>query len=338
MSRRSSDSALVVDLDGVLRIWDPEIVSSAERRAGLPPGALDRAASADAATLRAVVTGRISDARWRAGIATRLVAVHGEAAAGAVAAWSGPCGEVDRRVLAVLREQRRSRPVALLSNATDRLPRDLQRLGLDDELDAVSNSSAPGRAEPDPEVFVAVCSALGLPPDRCVLVDDQQVDVDAAARVGLRAHFVQRSRRAGRRPAGRLRLTGADGGPGWTRARSRPDPSPPTQRNVGPARRVARRPPRRLRGGHTRLHPGRAHGPRARRAVRALGAVEAPARRGPGDTDRPRSGPVRAPGRGRGARRGVRSAPARRPVAAGTSCREFSVTRVDPGRGRSTSW
>jgi uncharacterized protein with HXXEE motif len=53
MSRRSSDSALVVDL--VLRSWDPGIVSSAERRAGLPPGALDRAAFADAATLRAVV-------------------------------------------------------------------------------------------------------------------------------------------------------------------------------------------------------------------------------------------------------------------------------------------
>jgi hypothetical protein len=77
MSRRSSDSPLVVDLDGVLRIWDPEIVSSAERRAGLPRGALDRAALADAATLRAAVSGRISDAHWRAGIAARLVAVHG---------------------------------------------------------------------------------------------------------------------------------------------------------------------------------------------------------------------------------------------------------------------
>ena len=123
------------------------------------------------------------------GIATRLVAVHGEAVAGAGAAWSAPCGEVDRRVLAVLREQRRSRPVALLSNATDRLPRDLQRLGLDDEFDAVFNSSELGLAKPDPEVFVTVCSALGLPPDRCVFVDDQQVDVDAAARVGLRAHL-----------------------------------------------------------------------------------------------------------------------------------------------------
>ena len=69
MSPRSAATALVV----VLRTWDPGIVASAERRAGLPPGALDRAAFADTATLRAVVTGRISDARWRAGIAARLV-------------------------------------------------------------------------------------------------------------------------------------------------------------------------------------------------------------------------------------------------------------------------
>jgi putative hydrolase of the HAD superfamily len=79
MRPRAADAALVVDLDGVLRIWDPEIVASAERRAGLPTGTLDRAAFADAATLRAVVTGRISDAEWGAGIAARLVAVHGEA-------------------------------------------------------------------------------------------------------------------------------------------------------------------------------------------------------------------------------------------------------------------
>ena len=83
--------------------------------------------------------------------------------------------------------------MALLSNATDRLPRDLQRLGLDGELDAVSNSSELGVAKPDPEVFAAVCSALGLPPHRCDFVDDQQADVDAAARVGLRAHLYRGS-------------------------------------------------------------------------------------------------------------------------------------------------
>ena len=40
--------------------------------------------------------------------------------------------------------------MALLSDATDRLPRDLQRLGPDGELDAVFNSSELGLAKPDP--------------------------------------------------------------------------------------------------------------------------------------------------------------------------------------------
>jgi putative hydrolase of the HAD superfamily len=186
---RSADSALVIDLDGVLRLWDPEIIAAAERRHGLPPGALHSAAFADAATLHAVVTGRISDAQWRAAIATQLVARHGETAAGAVADWSEPCGQVDPEVLAVVRRQRRHRPVALLANATDRLPRDLQRLGLDGELDTVFNSSTLGLAKPEPQVFAAVCAALQLPPHRCLFVDDQQANVDAAERVGLRAHL-----------------------------------------------------------------------------------------------------------------------------------------------------
>ena len=188
MRPRAADAALVVDLDGVLRIWDPEIVADAERRAGLPTGALDRAAFR-----RSHPAGRRHrpDQRRRVARGDRRTAGRrtrgGRGRSGG--RLVGPLREVDERVLAVLREQRRSRPVALLSNATDRLPRDLQRLGLDDEFDAVFNSSALGLAKPDPEVFLAACSALGLPPDRCVLVDDQQVNVDAATRVGLRAHL-----------------------------------------------------------------------------------------------------------------------------------------------------
>src|SRR3712207_3690487 len=114
MSPRSADSALVVDLHGVLRPWAPGIAASAARRAGLPPGALDRAAFADAATC-----GPSSPARSATPSGGR----------GSPHGWSPSTG--------------RPRP----------------------EL---------GVAKPDPEVFAAVCSALGLPPHRCVFVDDQQ--------------------------------------------------------------------------------------------------------------------------------------------------------------------
>ena len=107
------------DLDGVVRIWDPEIIGGAERRAGLPVGSLV-AAAFEPVLLARVVTGAITDAVWRAEIAATLVARFGVAARTAVAQWSEPVGEVDPDVLAVEREVRLIRAVALLTNATSR--------------------------------------------------------------------------------------------------------------------------------------------------------------------------------------------------------------------------
>lgn len=95
---------------------------------------------------------------------------------------------MDPAVLRLVRAQRRLRPVALLSNATDRLRADLRALSLDDEFDAVFSSAELGVAKPDPEVFVRVCAALGLPPERCLFVDDSAEHVAAAAALGLEAH------------------------------------------------------------------------------------------------------------------------------------------------------
>jgi putative hydrolase of the HAD superfamily len=187
MSPRAADAALVVDLDGVLRIWDPEIVASAEHGPVCP---------------RAHSTARRSPTRPLCGPSSPAGSATPSGAPGSPHGWSPSTGRprperwptgrapAGRSTSASSPSSGSSAaPVALPSNATDRLPRDLQRLGLDGELDAVVNSSELGLAKPDPEVFVAVCSALGLPPYRCLFVDDQQVNVDAAARVGLRAHL-----------------------------------------------------------------------------------------------------------------------------------------------------
>jgi len=44
-----------------------------------------------------------------------------------------------------------------------------------------------GVRKPDPRAFAGACEALGVPPARCVLVDDREVNVEAARRVGLQA-------------------------------------------------------------------------------------------------------------------------------------------------------
>lgn len=62
---RDRCSALLLDLDGVLRRFDPARVAAAERRHGLPAGTLMSAAFA-AERLRPVLTGRARHEGWMA--------------------------------------------------------------------------------------------------------------------------------------------------------------------------------------------------------------------------------------------------------------------------------
>jgi putative hydrolase of the HAD superfamily len=179
--------ALIIDLDGVLRSWAGQRTPDIERRYGLPAGSLTGVAFAPERLVPAV-TGRITDAAWRAGVADELTRRHGAGGREAVREWSAPVGEVDPEVLAVVRAQRRVRTVALLSNATDRLRSDLRALSLDDEVDAVFSSAELGVAKPDPEVFALVCDALDLAPELCLFVDDSAEHVAAAAKFGMEAH------------------------------------------------------------------------------------------------------------------------------------------------------
>ena len=106
----------------------------------------------------------------------------------AVAGWSATPGVINQPVLDLLRQ--RQVPVALVTNATSRLPRDLDALGLDGEFDHVINSSAVGVAKPDPGIFTAALQALELPIDQVLFVDDDPGHVAAAEVLGIRAyHF-----------------------------------------------------------------------------------------------------------------------------------------------------
>ncbi|WP_308283390.1 HAD family hydrolase [Pseudonocardia nigra] len=180
-------NVLIVDLDGVVRHWDPTDMAELERRNGLPPGSvLGTAFRPD--LLTSAITGGCTDEEWRDAVARTLAERYGVGAWRAVAEWAQPCGSVDEDVLDLLRERRRGQRVALLSNATSRLPADLAHLGLDREFDAVFGTWELGVAKPDPRVFERVCNALGEAPDDCLFVDDTAGHVVAARAAGLRVH------------------------------------------------------------------------------------------------------------------------------------------------------
>ena len=61
----------------------------------------------------------------------------------------------------------------------------LERLGVRERFDAVVTGRDVERGKPDPQVFLLAAERLGLPPDRCVVVEDAPPGVEAAHAAGM---------------------------------------------------------------------------------------------------------------------------------------------------------
>ena len=78
--------------------------------------------------------------------------------------------------------------VVLFSNASTRLNRELDTLGLSEEVDAAINSSELGLAKPEPAAFLQAARSWSVPPSRCLFVDDNAANVAGARSAGMHAH------------------------------------------------------------------------------------------------------------------------------------------------------
>jgi HAD superfamily hydrolase (TIGR01509 family) len=181
--------ALLVDLDGVLRLW-PSHDSELERMYELPTGALRKVAFESILSRRAI-TGQISDEVWRQEILRQLQQNHPSGnARKAVEAWSAATGVVNQPVLGLIRLARNYVKIVLVTNATSRLTADLEALGLASEFDAIVNSSVVGKVKPEEQIYRAALESVGVRPEEALFVDDTKANAEAARRMGLRAlHF-----------------------------------------------------------------------------------------------------------------------------------------------------
>ncbi|WFF03362.1 HAD-IA family hydrolase [Micromonospora sp. WMMD964] len=187
---RERATALLLDLDGVLRRFDPAVAAGVERDYGLADGVLQEIAM-QWGRLRPVLTGQVSHAQWVDSVADALAEPAGgpDRARAAVEQWQRYRGEVDTAVLDFVREVRAAGiTVGLGTNATDLLDADLAALGLVGEFDVVVNSSTLGVHKPAPEYFQAACVALATAPARVLFVDDEDWAVRGARAAGLSAH------------------------------------------------------------------------------------------------------------------------------------------------------
>jgi putative hydrolase of the HAD superfamily len=178
--------ALVIDLDGVIRQWDEGSLTEAEADLGLPEGAIG-AAAFDPALLEPAMLGEISFEQWCAQLGEAVAAEHGVAADAVAKAFADARWTVDAEVLALVDRVHERVPVALLSNASSRLVEDMERAELVGHFDTVVGSADIGVCKPDAAAFTAAADRLGVPPERCLMVDDLAANVDGARAAGMQA-------------------------------------------------------------------------------------------------------------------------------------------------------
>ncbi|TDD70251.1 HAD family hydrolase [Jiangella aurantiaca] len=173
---------LLLDLDGVVRHYEPAATEAIERRCGLPPGKLHETAF-EPRLLQSVVTGGFTRAQW----VDRVAQTVGPVAA---TAWATQRPSVDREVLGLVRRLRVAGVrVGLLTNGTDRIAAELAELRIADDFDQVFNSAQIGVAKPDLRIFMHVLRVLGVERSSVLFLDDSAANVRGAGAVGMRAHL-----------------------------------------------------------------------------------------------------------------------------------------------------
>jgi len=198
---RQARCALLVDLSGVLTASPLDALRALAPDAGMSPDAFVALVVGDAGTdsdhpYHRLERGQIGLDEYLDELVTlagsRGIELDFEHLAGS---FSPP--DVHWDVVEAIRSLRSDGfAAALVTNAVpEATERFAHRIPVDELFDIVVASCRVGVRKPDPRIFAVALHRLGdIPPQRAVLVDDEEANVDAALRMGIRAvHFTRPS-------------------------------------------------------------------------------------------------------------------------------------------------
>jgi putative hydrolase of the HAD superfamily len=177
--------AVLFDFGGVLTtpVWDS--FAAFCRREGLEPDAVKRLFREDPealALLRRLETGEISEADFETHFGRRLGLEQPEHLIDSLFEGMKP---VDVMVSAVRDLRLGAVKTGLVSNSWSTNHYDRGLLG--QLFDAVLISGELGMHKPAPEIYRLAAERVGVPPERCLFVDDLRENCEGAEAVGMRA-------------------------------------------------------------------------------------------------------------------------------------------------------
>ncbi len=178
------------DFDEVLRTWEYEIDDLGEIF-GIPLDAFREVAFAGENSTPAV-RGEITDEEWRANVGRVLTGRFPDRdTEAAMRMWSSRTGQLIPEVLDIIRACKTKISVGLMTNATTRLNRDLESLGIADLFDYVVNASEVGSIKPEPGIYHHALKLAGIEPHEALFTDDRPENVEAAERLGWAGHVFE---------------------------------------------------------------------------------------------------------------------------------------------------
>ncbi|MFB7781418.1 HAD-IA family hydrolase [Streptomyces vinaceus] len=178
---------LLVDVDGVLRLWPRRSAIKAALDCGLPEQAVRTIAYDGGFDL--AHHGVWSHEEWVRQVAARLTEAFGAAGKRAAELWAADRGDADPEMADLLRRARAGGLVTCaLTNNTTVVAADLELHGLADVFDHVANSAEIQVTKPAPGAYEAALALMDLPAGQVAFTDDSRTNVTAALHVGLHAH------------------------------------------------------------------------------------------------------------------------------------------------------
>ncbi len=172
-------ACVLLDFDGVVRIFDDDLVTAIEADNELPSGSVFHAAF-EPGLLEQATTGKITRKKWVESVGLTVGSPH------AAQAWATIPGDIDWRLISMVDDLRsRDIVVAILTNGTNEIPQQMIDLGIHDRFDAIFNSAEIGITKPDPRVFQHACGALGIEPERIFFTDDSPSKLSGAIEIGM---------------------------------------------------------------------------------------------------------------------------------------------------------
>jgi HAD superfamily hydrolase (TIGR01509 family) len=177
-------AAVVFDNDGLLVDTEPcwtvaETELFARRGLGFGPEQKALMIGKSVPAAAELLTGVFGEPGAAAAIAGELLALVGEIIATSAAPMPGAAGLVAAAASRV--------PVAVASNSPRALlDTALRRAGLDGALTVRVAADEVPAAKPAPDIYLAACARLGIPPERCVAFEDSLTGLRSAQAAGLR--------------------------------------------------------------------------------------------------------------------------------------------------------